>query len=41
MVESLQQLAIVGDQRALARENEQQALDARIQEQQSHSMRMG
>lgn len=39
--ESLQQLAVVGDQRELARQNEQQALDARTQEQQSHAMRVG
>ena len=30
-----------GDQRELARQNEQQALDARTQEQKSHAMRMG
>ncbi len=41
VAESLQQLAVVGDQRELARQNEQQALDARTQEQQSHAMRMG
>lgn len=38
--ESLQQLAMVGDQRELARQNEQQTLDARAQEQQSHTVRM-
>ncbi len=41
VAESLQQLAVVGDQRELARQNAQQALDARTQEQQSHAMRMG
>jgi len=41
VAESLQQLAVVGDQHELARQNEQQALDARTQEQQSHAIRMG
>jgi hypothetical protein len=32
---------VVSDQRELARQNEQQVLDARTQEQQSHAIRMG